>query len=216
MPIREFNGSNTVKKLKKAQLRADLVEVWLDKLSSADIQKVIKLAKKPLIGVCRSAGEKGSFRGEEGERIQVLINSAEAGFEYIDCGLNTQIALIKKLSAKCKKSKTKLIISAHFWDETPNLDDLLEMAKKAQNLGADIIKIAAYVKNWSDNTILFEFVRILKKRKVRSIVVGMGEKGKLSRIGCPLLGSFLTYIALDEKSKTAPGQLTFAQSNMRR
>lgn len=214
VPIREINRLNTLKKLQKVPKEAGLVEVWLDRLNLNDIKDIRKASKRPLIGVCRAKDEEGGFTGQEQERIKVLMAAAETGFEYIDCGLNTESTLIKTLKTACVKSKTKLIISKHFWKKTPSLEDLLKTANKAKNLGADIIKIAAQVNNWSDNTVLFELIRVLKEKKILAIATGMGEKGKISRIGCPLLGSFLTYVALDEKSKTAPGQLTLAEFNM--
>ncbi len=76
-----------------------------------------------------------------------------------------------------------------------------------KRVGADIVKIAVLVKRWSDNVILFELTKRVSKSGGKIIAIGMGEKGKISRIGCPLLGSFLTYAALDARSKTAPGQL---------
>jgi len=36
----------------------------------------------------------------------------------------------------------------------------------------------------------------------------MGEQGRISRVMAPLLGSHLTYAALDKGEEAAPGQMT--------
>jgi len=39
----------------------------------------------------------------------------------------------------------------------------------------------------------------------------MGEKGRLSRVAAPLLGSCLSYASLEDGAESAPGQLTAVQ-----
>jgi 3-dehydroquinate dehydratase type I len=39
----------------------------------------------------------------------------------------------------------------------------------------------------------------------------MGEKGGLSRIAAPLLGSYLSYASLEKGAESAPGQFTAAE-----
>jgi 3-dehydroquinate dehydratase len=39
----------------------------------------------------------------------------------------------------------------------------------------------------------------------------MGEKGRISRVMAPLLGSYLSYASLDTGAESAPGQLTIAE-----
>ncbi len=51
-------------------------------------------------------------------------------------------------------------------------------------------------------------IRLLldKKPNEEMIVIGMGDKGKITRLINPLLGSYLTY-ASTEYSQSAPGQI---------
>lgn len=221
IPIRAKSLKEAEKQVKKAlkmveggrvfgQKTEILFEIWLDK----NLRKLIKFCKAPVIAVCRGKIERGDFKGSEKERIEILKNAVLAGAKMVDCGIQTDKNLVRDLKKVCKRYGAKLIISKHIWDTTPELPDLLKIFKSAKALGADIVKIATKAKNWSDNIVLFELVsRVapLSGAGGKIIAVGMGERGKISRIGCPLLGSYLTYVALDEKSRTAEGQFTLKE-----
>jgi len=217
IPIRETNLNKAKKQVKKALKQLNkakgeaLFEIWLDYLKRAsfeDLRAFMKFCQKPVIAVCRVKPEKGRFKGSEKERIEILKKAAAAGAKFIDCGMQTAPQLINGLRKQCDKFGAKLIISKHFWDFTPPIENLFREVQKAKRLGADIVKIATYIKHWADNVILFELVKRASAEGQKIIVVGMGEKGKISRVGCPLLGSYLAYVALDEKLKTAQGQMT--------
>lgn len=215
IPIRAKNYKAARNQLKKAvkQVESDksnlkfLIEIWLDSLLENEIANLIKTAKIPVIAVCKSREEKGSFRGSEEDRIDKLKKAVLSGARYVDCGIYTQKSLIKELGKTCKKYGAKLIISRHFWKNTPDISELEKVVKKAKTLGADIVKIAVTADKWACNAMLFELVKRAREKKIEIIAVGMGKEGKLSRIGCLLLGGYLTYVALDNKSKTAKGQL---------
>lgn len=209
IPVRQSTCKKALEQVKKAQKYADFIEIWLDNLKMSDFKALIKASSLPVIAKCSKI-----------QRVEILKKAVQCGAKFVDSGIHTNRLrqggatfknLIRDLEKTCKKYKAKLIISQHFWDKTPNLNFLLKTAIKAKNLGADIVKIATYVKRWPDNVILFELTKRLKASGVKNIVVGMGEKGKISRIGCVLLGGFLTYIALDEKSRTAEGQMEVAE-----
>ena len=208
IPIRKSNRQKAKQQVKKASKYADFVEIWLDSIK--DDKLLFRATTKPIIAVCRAGFEHGNFKGSEKERIDVLKQAVAEGARFVDVGIHTNKKLIADLKKTCKKHGAKLIVSFHVWDKTPELKILLKEVGRANRLGADIVKIATFVKKWSDNVTLFELVKMAKEKGKTVIVVGMGEKGKISRIGCPLLGSFLTYVALDEKSKTARGQMTLS------
>lgn len=220
VPIREKNLQKAEKQVKKAQKRLKnfknaFFEIWLDRLDlKVNLKEFIRFCGKPVIAVCRGKIERGNFKGSEKERIEILKNAVFAGAKAIDCGIQTDKNLVRDLKKVCRKHGAKLIISKHIWDKTPDLIVLLKIFKKAEALGADIVKIATQARNWSDNAILLELVSQAAQKGEKIIAVGMGERGKISRIGCPLLGSYLTYVALDEKLRTASGQ--FILSSIRK
>lgn len=215
IPIRENNLEKTKKQVRRAKkaargMKEVYLEIWLDEISADVI--FANAGIYPIIAVCRGPIEHGSFMGLEKEKIERLKNAVSAGAKFVDVGIHTNPSLIKNLKKICSKKHAKLIISMHIWGNTPHLPYLEKLALKAKKLGADMVKIATFVKQWEDNVILFELTRRLKKRGLKPIIIGMGEKGKISRIGCPFLGSYLTYVALDKKSKTALGQLTIREA----
>lgn len=212
IPIRETSFKKALLKIKKAQKYADFVEIWFDRFrSTARVKALIGASKKPVIAVCRGPMEKGNFRGTEKERISALLEAVHFGAAFVDCGIETKPLSMKKIKTRCEGFGAKLIISKHFWKSTPDLAGLETTIKKAKKLGAAIVKIATTIKRWEDNVILFEFTTRAQTRGDRVIVVGMGRRGKISRLGCPLLGGFLTYVALNENSKTAQGQWTIKE-----
>lgn len=209
IPIRETPFKKALLKIKKAQKYADFVEIWFDRFRSAtEMKALMKASRKPVIAVCRGPVEKGSFEGTERERIALLEEAVHCGAAFMDCGIQTKLPHIKKIKTTCERFGAKLIISKHFWNDTPSLARLEATIKRAKKLGAAIVKIATTVKRWEDNVILFELTARAQAGGDRVVILGMGEKGKISRVGCPLLGGFLTYVALDQNSKTAAGQLT--------
>lgn len=196
-------------------LKEVFLEIWLDSCALRAqywLSLAVARPRRPVVAVCRGSIEHGTFKGLEKERVKRLENAASAGVKFVDIGIHTNRSFIKNLKKICCKKRSQLIISKHFWNSTPDLKTLLKIYEHAKHLGADIVKIATFVKNWSDNITLFELTKCIAEKGEKVIVIGMGEKGKISRIGCPLLGSYLTYVALDEKSKTALGQLTIREA----
>lgn len=203
IPIKVKNIAEAKEQVKKAKIYADLIEIWLDSIwqeSDEILKNLFRFCGIPVIAVCRS--------GNKEKRIEISKKAILAGAKFVDIDIQTDKKSTKELKNVCRKYGAKLIISKHIWDKTPELPVLLGIFKNAKKLGADIVKIAAQAANWSDNAVLFEFVSRVSSKSGKIIAVGMGERGKISRIGCPLLGSYLTYVALDEKSRTADGQLT--------
>lgn len=194
--------------IRQAQRRADLIEVWCDTLFADKIKTIFSSATRPCIAVCRGRRERGAFCGSEKERIAKLILAVAAGARYVDCGIQTRSALIKILKRACTQYRAKLILSYHNWNSTPPLPSLIRRARTMRAAGAHIVKIATQVTSWEQNVILFELTKRLGAEGIRCIVVGMGGKGAVARIGCALLGGEFTYVALRPSMKTAQGQLT--------
>lgn len=207
VPIRAKTISEALSVLKKVEkTSANIVELWADAFSNEEVATFIARAKRPVLVVCKAKKEKGSFVGSEKLRVEKLIHAVNFGARYVDVGLHTSPAFINKLSAACKKSGTELVISHHEWTQTPQLKKLLSIAQKAHTRGADIIKIATFIRKWSDAVILFELTKILTEKGRKVVVVGMGPKSYFARLGGVILGGQWTYAALDMKNTTAAGQ----------
>lgn len=223
IPLRAKSFKELERQIKKTENKADLLEIWLDclqdfgdevapkKNSSAKFHalNLIKLSRKPLLIVNKSKLENGLWQWSEAERIQALIDFAKAGAAYIDIGIQTKPGLIKKLILN--KHKSKIIISYHNFSSTPPLPNLLKILKKALDMGADLVKIVTFTKKNQDNYTIFKLLEKAGKEKLPLIAHCMGKYGTISRVFGPKYGSKICYVALDQKSKTAPGQLTLAE-----
>ena len=171
--------------LKKAEKKADVVEIWLDQVKDIDLKKLFKEAKKPILA-------KG--------RPELVEAAAWLGAAFVDLDIG-----VRKIP---EVGKAKIIISYHNFEKTPFVEELLKVADLAIKKGGEIVKIATMIKKYQDNVTLLELVKRLCEKKVEVICVGMGERGKLSRVMLPILGSSMVFAALDAKSATAPGQMT--------
>jgi 3-dehydroquinate dehydratase type I len=73
---------------------------------------------------------------------------------------------------------------------------------------ADIVKFATQAKKISDSFRMLDFLSSLNGKKQKAICLCMGNEGLLTRISGHLFGNYLMYFSMDEKSKTAEGQIT--------
>ncbi len=75
-------------------------------------------------------------------------------------------------------------------------------------LSPDMVKVVTFAKNPEDNLPLLSLIPYARKRRQKVVAFCMGEKGRMSRIFAPWLGSAWTYAALSKGKTSAPGQLT--------
>ena len=94
-------------------------------------------------------------------------------------------------------------MSHHDYERTPERPALEACVSACFEAGADIAKIACTVRSDRENARLLALLDT--DREI--VVVGMGEKGKLTRILAPLLGSPFTYASLSQGKETADGQI---------
>ncbi len=198
--------AKTLKEIeKKASSKADIIEIWLDQLEEIDfegLKALRKKLKKPFLYVCKGKREKGKFKGTEKERIDILI---KANGDYTDVDIKTNKDLIGKLKQKAKK----LIISYHNFEKTPQ--DLGKIYKKMHAFKPDIIKFSTKINKSRDIGELFKLIIKAEQDDQAIITLGMGEKGKITRILAPKLGNYLYYAPIKKEEATAPGQLTYKE-----
>ena len=193
VPIKNKNINTIIKKLIISQKNADLTEIFFDEISNINVEKLKKIfnkKNKPII--YKSYGYLPYLE-------QVLAFAPE----YIDLDINTSIKIInfvKKISPK-----TKIIISYHNFETTPPINVLEALIKKMKQKKADIFKIATYANEISDSIKILSFLST--KKQLDIICLAMGKYGKITRATGHLLGNYLMYAPLDEKDKTASGQI---------
>jgi 3-dehydroquinate dehydratase type I len=196
--------------IKQAELQyADLIEIRLDSLTNHDrIAEIPRCSKTPLIATNKSLNNHGGFVGNETERQKILLNAANNGFTYVDVDLGTpnQAELIRVL----REAGAKVIVSFHDFEQTPCISKLEKILDEEVALGADVCKIITTANTVEDNATTINFVsRASKKTKI--VCFAMGDLGVTSRFLSPVFGAFFTFASIDEKRKTAKGQLTIEE-----
>ncbi|NOZ12817.1 MAG: type I 3-dehydroquinate dehydratase [Acidobacteria bacterium] len=178
------------------------VEFRLDRLpvSLKESTELFSIAKQ-CIATCRPVP------GMEDRRILMLENALRNGADFVDIEIDAEDELLKKMEKNIRQSASKLIVSYHNYEETPEMSGLMKIYETARKRHADLVKIACMVRNPQDNCTLLS----LCSECQNLIVIGMGEAGRISRILAPLSGSPFTFAYPDAQSNTAPGQLPYSK-----
>ncbi|MFA6106532.1 MAG: type I 3-dehydroquinate dehydratase [Patescibacteria group bacterium] len=190
--------------LKKAQKQTDWVELRADYIKNFNVHDIAKIkaaVSKHAIFTCRKPGEGGNFRSSEKERLAILNAALKSGFDFVDI----ELSAISKVKIPAAPISSKIICSFHDFNKTSSLSQLKKIAEKMEKTKAQVIKIVTMVKTESDNQKLFELLAG-KKSGMEMIVLGMGEKGKITRLLSPLRGGYLTFASASVA--TAPGQIS--------
>lgn len=184
---------------------ADLVEIRLDRLKRPSELRWVSQTEIPMIATVRPTDHGGEFTGSKEERFRTLLDAAQIGFDYVDIDDSTDglEAKIKTL----KDSGVKIICSHHDIETTPPLPQLKEILNRNSRNGADIYKIVTTARTIQDSLVTLNFISEAP-RQLKVVCFAMGELGKISRVACPIFGSFFTMAALEAGAETAPGQLT--------
>ena len=135
-------------------------------------------------------------------RRQCLLAAVHAGAAYVDVELEAPEGYRKRLVGAARDHRCRVIVSHHDDDRTPDRETLSVIAARCFDAGADVAKVACRVRTEQDSARL---LGLLDSEK-RIVVVGMGEKGLITRLAAPLLGAPFTFAALEEGEETAPGQ----------
>lgn len=195
-PDRIFSG---IKKYPEA----DGFEVWIDQFESLNEQiierfcrKFKKISSKKLLIACKERSEQGSFKGVRKEKKRILLSAARGGADMLDIS-NLRLDL---------KAKSVLIASYHNFKKTPSKETLRKKILQLKKTGAAIVKIACKVNVLKDNETLMNLALECQRKKQRHIVIGMGEKGMITRILSDQIGNEITFVSGEKKS--AEGQMT--------
>ncbi len=180
-----------------------MAEIRLD-LARLDDSEIVKIFKTPieLVATCRPG------KIPDAERLRILKLAISSGASYVDVEMESAPAFLRKVIATTKRAGAKVIISHHDTKWTPPTKELRKIVAGARRLGADVVKVACLARNRTDNARLLGLLDDADD----VVVVGLGIKGRTTRLAAPLLGAPFTYAAPDEGRRTEPGQLTLAET----
>jgi 3-dehydroquinate dehydratase type I len=178
-------------------------EIRLDAMPQVTKTQVQRIFAAPgqHVATCRP----GCFDDER--RHELLLAAIEAGASFVDVELDGPSDLHAAILTAAGSAGCRVIVSFHDFAATPPLPDLTAIRRRCLEAGGDLAKLACQVRSRRDAARLLG----LLDGDGRTIVVGMGLRGRLVRVVAPLLGSPIAYAAPAEGRSTAPGQLARAE-----
>jgi 3-dehydroquinate dehydratase/shikimate dehydrogenase len=220
VPIAATNYDQAKRQIKAAKAAgAEMLELrtdYLENLSLDLVEKLIAETKSgtkrrlPVIVTCRDIRQGGAIDYPLQLRIDVLTTALKAGAEFIDFEYENFLYTENQEKielAVLRSSKGRLILSAHnFETKFPNI---IKLHRHIQTLYPAAIPKLVYMANHINDC--FEAFDLLHRTSGERIVFCMGTAGLITRIIAKKLNSFLTFVSTDDKSATAPGQLTIEQ-----
>ena len=202
-------GAKTIKELsssiKKALDLSDFLEIRFDFLEQSDLSSAIKitnLVKSRSVFTLRPLKQRGKFRGNEIERIEILKKLYDVHPMLLDVEYDT---IINNTSLNnYLQNKSNVLISWHNFFRTPS-DEYLEKKINDMKKFSDNIKVVTMAKNVNDS---FRLLNLYEKFNNSNLITfAMGDYGIISRILCTIYGkSPFTYASLEKT--IAPGQLS--------
>ncbi|WP_404331274.1 type I 3-dehydroquinate dehydratase [Mesobacillus maritimus] len=162
----------------------------------------------PLVFTFRTAKEGGEKQLSQAAYKTLYIEVIETGMvDLIDLELFTSESDLKMLIKEAHSRNVFVIISNHDFLKTPSKEEIVSRLRKAQELGADIPKIAVMPTHPRDVLTLLDATLEMDENYADCPIVtmSMGGKGMVSRITGEVFGSALTFGAA--KKTSAPGQL---------
>lgn len=193
-----LEGSNPA--IQMAEIRLDRCD-----LSSDDIASLF-MADTPLVATCRVAGD-GSGTWEEAE--EKLAAAIKNGAAFVDVEIEAPKEMGKRLRKLCNEYGTTMIRSCHFFDGTPDGEELTIILEKCKRYGGEIAKIVAKANSREDSERLMSLYNWVGPEEL--IAFAMGANGRDSRMGCLRYGAPFTYAALSENEAAADGQWAYSE-----
>lgn len=198
------------------QQKADMLEWrgdWFDGIFDWErVENVLRQLRKyvgemPVLFTFRTANEGGEkeISRDEYRRLNIevakskmadLIDVEGVAFENAD-------SLIEEL----KELGSKVIVSSHDFNKTPQKNEMIRRLCEMQKMGADIVKLAVMPQSVKDVLELLaateEMNRLYAKQPI--VTMSMAGQGVISRLAGELVGSAMTFGTAGKAS--APGQI---------
>jgi 3-dehydroquinate dehydratase-1 len=173
------------------------------------------IADIPLIFTCRIDREGGLQKIPQEKRLELISAAMASGnVDIVDIELCNEKDFIETVRKKAAANGVKLILSHHNFSETPTAELIYTTLVKAQKMGADIAKLAAMPKDYTDVLTLMSATNKARNEgvEVPMVTIAMGPEGKITRLAGGLFGSDITFAVGRESS--APGQIPINELRM--
>ncbi len=176
----------------------DLVELRVDCLRrEPDLKRILVEKPSKFVFTVRRGADGGLWRGSEEKRLSLMRQAIVAGVDYIDIEMDAAREIRRY-------GKTKRVISYHNLKQTPG--DLLQIAQQAEEMDADIVKIATRAHSVHD---ALRVLQVAAKLETPTIAIAMGEVGSFTRVLGAKYGAPYTYANFNVDRNFAPGMLQY-------
>src|SRR6185503_16337600 len=193
--------------MKQTPAIADLIELRLDYLRDFDfsnpssLKQLLEDKPLPVVITCRAISEGGAQHVDEQIRICLLVEGTKRFADFCDIEAASYAE-----AAKLSPDASRLIVSYHNFDETP--DNLNAIYDRVTSLPAAVHKIVTKARTITDSLAIFKLLERAHHDGKPLITMSMGQPGIITRVLGPSRGSFLTYGSLGRGKESAAGQLT--------
>ncbi|MEH7076490.1 type I 3-dehydroquinate dehydratase [Neobacillus drentensis] len=199
------------------ELDIDIVEWRVDFFNQVDSIEKVKAAlveirsllpNIPLIFTFRSHKEGGEKEVSTSYYFELNKTIVETGLvDFVDVELFNDEKDINRIVETAHTTNVFVIISNHDFHKTPEKEEIIARLRRAQELGADIPKIAVMPTSTADVLTLLDATNTMKEKFADRpfITMSMAGKGVISRLSGEVFGSAVTFGAA--KKASAPGQV---------
>lgn len=210
LPIIKDSQEDVLKTIDLSITEYDYFEVWLDHIEDLNMEFIKKLEKKLdsklILLFRRQKLETVKMSSAMTKSIIKMLNNSNILVDLDILSQKKELDFIKKNNINMKK-----IVSYHNYKETPSDGFLKNVLNKMNKHNPYIYKVSAFCNSENDSVRLLNLTKMLKTKNNKYIVLGMGEKGVLTRIAGIILGNEMHFAPKTLAEKSAPGQLTKKQ-----
>ncbi|MDD1747927.1 MAG: shikimate dehydrogenase [Methanomassiliicoccales archaeon] len=189
-----------------AEQGADLIEVRFDLMDHLpDALSTFKELKIPKIATLRSDAEGGGFSGGDQAKQDFYSSALRSGVEMVDLELSSP--LMGRRDRELRRAG--VICSYHDFKGTPSAVKILDILINA-SAKETLPKGAFEVRSCQDLLSIAEAARMFTATEKEFVLIGMGERGMLTRVCADRLGCAFTFASLEKGKEAAQGQLDLA------
>jgi 3-dehydroquinate dehydratase type I len=200
--LAESDRSQLQKKIHSLVGQVSVIEVRFDHLEPpGKLDLPGELGGTRLLATCRPLPEGGQYRGPEVERLRLLKWAIHAGFDWVD--LEWDVEVDESFPVE------RLVRSRHIFDSFPQ--DLRSLWTGLCESPGAIHKLAIRVGSTAEVIRLLDLMESLPESR-RRVILGMGEKGRITRFLGGSLQNEWTYVSGAEDCPVAPGQFSLRQA----
>lgn len=216
--VAESDYELSIQALELKKMKPDLIEWRVDYYEDCgNKEKVLNVLSDlshvldgiPLIFTLRTVDEGGKASISDDLRKEVIELSVESGLvDLVDIEMSNSMEFIEDMRNITLANDTKIILSYHNFEFTPEENEIRRKLAKGQDLDGDIVKVAVMPKTKSDVLTLMNAVdKTGGKLNIPVIAISMGELGQITRIACRSIGTAVTFAS--GIGVSAPGQISY-------